>query len=71
MWPYNRYYVRPLNHDCFTDSVGEPIAADDRATLGHVARYLLRPPISLERIWYYISSVRRVLNPTSADRGNG
>jgi hypothetical protein len=36
--------IRSWRHSGFDVYVGEPVAAEDRATPGHVARYLLRAP---------------------------
>ena len=44
--------IRSWRHSGFDVFVGEPIAPDDRRALEHVARYLLRAPVSLERLWY-------------------
>jgi len=48
--------------------VGEPITAEDRETLGHVARYLLRPPISLERLWYDPQAEKVTLRPLAGEK---
>jgi hypothetical protein len=55
-------------HSGFDVYVGEPIAVGDRETLGHVARYLLRPPISLERLWYDPEAEKVTLRPLAAEK---
>ena len=47
--------------------LGEPIAAGDRTTLGHVARYLLRAPVSLERLWYDPQAEKVTLRPLAGE----
>ena len=44
--------IRSWRHSGFNVYVGEAIGSEDRQTLEHVARYLLRAPVSLERLWY-------------------
>ena len=44
--------IRSWRHSGFGVYVGEAIEAGDREALEHVARYLLRAPVSLERLWY-------------------
>ena len=59
--------IRSWRHSGFDVYVGDPIAAEDRATLGHVARYLLRPPISLERMWYDPQAEKVTLRPLAGE----
>jgi hypothetical protein len=44
--------IRSWRHSGFDVYVGDPVARQDRQRLEHLARYLLRAPISLERLWY-------------------
>jgi len=44
--------IRSWRHSGFGVHVGEAIGPGERQALEHVARYLLRAPISLERLWY-------------------
>jgi len=44
--------IRSWRHSGFGVHVGEAIGPGNRRTLEHVARYLLRAPVSLERLWY-------------------
>ena len=44
--------IRSWRHSGFGVYVGEEIGPGERQALEHVARYLLRAPISLERLWY-------------------
>jgi len=44
--------IRSWRHSGFGVHVGEAIGPGEREALGHVARYLLRAPVSLERLWY-------------------
>jgi hypothetical protein len=60
--------IRSWRHSGFDVYVGEPIADEDRATLGHVARYLLRPPISLERMRYDPQAEKVTLRPLAGER---
>ena len=60
--------IRSWRHSGFDVCVGEPIAAEDRETLGHVARYLLRAPVSLERLWYDPQAGQVTLRPLAGER---
>ena len=44
--------IRSWRHSGFNVYVGEAIGPEERQTIGHIARYLLRAPVSLERLWY-------------------
>ena len=44
--------IRSWRHSGFNVYVGDPIEPDNRQLLEHIARYLLRAPVSLERLWY-------------------
>ena len=44
--------IRSWRHSGFGVHVGEAIGPGERQALEHVARYLLRAPVSLERLWY-------------------
>ncbi len=44
--------IRSWPHSGFGVYVGEAIGPEERQTLEHLARYLLRAPVSLERLWY-------------------
>ncbi len=44
--------IRSWRHSGFNVYVGDPIEPDNRELLEHIARYLLRAPVSLERLWY-------------------
>ena len=55
--------IRSWRHSGFDVFVGEPIAPYDRRTLEHVARYLLRAPVSLERMRYDPQAARVTILP--------
>ncbi|MFC1540401.1 hypothetical protein ACFL41_02785, partial [Gemmatimonadota bacterium] len=59
--------IRSWRHSGFDVYVGEPIAPDDRRTLEHVARYLLRAPVSLERMRYDPQAARVTILPLSGE----
>ena len=44
--------IRSWRHSGFDVYVGQAIKPDNRELLEHIARYLLRAPVSLERMWY-------------------
>ena len=44
--------IRSWRHSGFNVFVGEAIGPEEGQTIGHIARYLLRAPVSLERLWY-------------------
>ncbi len=48
--------------------VGRPIASNDRRALEHVARYLLRAPVSLERMRYDPQNARVTIRPLPGDQ---
>ncbi len=49
--------------------MGEPIVPDDRRTLEHVARYLLRAPVSLERMRYDPQTAQVTIQPLPGEQG--
>ena len=59
--------IRSWWHSGFDVYAGEPIASEDRETLGHVARYLLRAPVSLERLWYDPQAEKVTLRPLAGE----
>jgi hypothetical protein len=61
--------IRSWRHSGFDVFVGEPIAPDDRRALEHVARYLLRAPVSLERMRYDPTDVRVSMQPLPGEQG--
>ena len=52
--------IRSWRHTGFDVYVGGPIEPDNRELLEHIARYLLRAPVSLELIWIRLTSQQRV-----------
>ena len=65
--------MRPIQsswrHSGFEVFLGELIAPDDRQALEHVARYLLRAPISLERMRYDPQTARVTILPLPGEQG--
>ncbi len=61
--------IRSWRHSGFDVFVGEPIAPDDRRALEHVARYLLRAPVSLERMRYDPQNARVTMRPLPGEQG--
>ncbi|MFC1529694.1 transposase zinc-binding domain-containing protein [Gemmatimonadota bacterium] len=61
--------IRSWRHSGFDVYVGEPVAPDDQRTLEHVARYLLRAPVSLERMRYDPQAARVTILPLSGEQG--
>ncbi|MFC1540218.1 hypothetical protein ACFL41_01860 [Gemmatimonadota bacterium] len=55
--------IRSWRHSGFDVFVGETIAPDDRRILEHVGRYLLRAPVSLERMRYDSQAARVSILP--------
>jgi len=61
--------IRSWRHSGFDVFVGQPIAPDDRRALEHVARYLLRAPVSLERMRYDPTEARVSIQPLPGEQG--
>jgi len=61
--------IRSWRHSGFDVFVGQPIASDDRRALEHVARYLLRAPVSLERMRYDPTDARVSMQPLPGEQG--
>jgi len=61
--------IRSWRHSGFDVFVGEPIAPDDQRTLEHVARYLLRAPVSLERMRYDPQAARVTILSLPGEQG--
>ena len=59
--------IRSWRHSGFGVYVGEAIEAGNREALEHVARYLLRAPISLERLWYNPEASTVTIRPLAVD----
>lgn len=62
--------IRSWRHSGFGVYVGEAIGPEDRQSLEHVARYLLRAPVSLERMRYDPQTQTVTIRPLAAE-GNG
>ncbi len=61
--------IRSWRHSGFDVFVGRPIASNDRRALEHVARYLLRAPVSLERMRYDPQNARVTIRPMPGEQG--
>jgi hypothetical protein len=59
--------IRSWRHSGFDVYVGEPVAETDRQRLEHLARYLLRAPISLERLWYDPQAGKVAIRPLQGE----
>lgn len=59
--------IRSWRHSGFGVHVGEAIGPEDRQSLEHVARYLLRAPVSLERMRYDPQTQTVTIRPLAAE----
>ncbi len=59
--------IRSWRHSGFDVYVGESIEPDNRELLEHIARYLLRAPVSLEHLWYNPEAGTVTIRPLAGD----
>ena len=59
--------IRSWRHSGFDVFVGEAIKPHDRSALAHLTRYLLRAPVSLERMSYNPQNAKVMIQPLAGE----